>query len=112
VADAERIAQDTLFLALTRPVMWLGVPVEGGIAIAFLSAAVLMATGSPLYAIAIGGSLFGVARLVVRRDPNMFRLLFMWGRTRLRARNRAHWLGSSYTPLPLDGMKRKGFARG
>jgi type IV secretion system protein VirB3 len=36
----------------------------------------------------------------------------MWGRTRLRARNRAHWLGSSYTPLPLDGMKRKGFARG
>ena len=54
---------------------------------------------------------FGLSRLIVRHDVNAFRLIFLWGRTKAANRNRAYWGGSSYTPLPLKGIKRKGFGR-
>jgi len=53
-----------------------------------------------------------VARLIVRHDANAFRLLWLWTLTKARCRNRGWWGGSSYSPLPVTGMKRKGFARG
>jgi type IV secretion system protein VirB3 len=53
-----------------------------------------------------------MARLIVRHDVNAFRLIFLWGRTKAANRNRVFWGGSSYTPLPLYGIKRKGFGRG
>jgi type IV secretion system protein VirB3 len=49
--------------------------------------------------------------LIVRHDVNAFRLLFLWGRTKLGNRNRTFWGGSSYSPLPLAGLRRKGFGR-
>ena len=55
--------------------------------------------------------MFGISRLVVRHDVNAFRLIFLWGRTKAANRNRVFWGGSSYTPLPLKGIKRKGFGR-
>ena len=42
---------------------------------------------------------------------HVIRLLFLWGRTKLGNRNRAFWGGSSYSPLPLSGLRRKGFGR-
>ena len=38
-------------------------------------------------------------------------MLFLWGRTKAGNRNRAFWGGSSYSPLPLAGLRRKGFGR-
>jgi type IV secretion system protein VirB3 len=54
---------------------------------------------------------YSISRLIVRHDVNAFRLLFLWGRTKLGNRNRAFWGGSSYSPLPLAGLRRKGFER-
>ena len=54
---------------------------------------------------------YSMSRLIVRHDVNAFRLLFLWGRTKLGNRNRAFWGGSSYSPLALGGLRRKGFAR-
>jgi type IV secretion system protein VirB3 len=48
----------------------------------------------------------------VRHDANAFRLLCLWTMTKARNRNRVWWGGSSYSPLPVAGLKRKGFARG
>ena len=59
----------------------------------------------------VAAVMFGISRLVVRHDVNAFRLIFLWGRTKAANRNRAFWGGSSYTPLPLKGIKRKGFGR-
>ena len=110
--DEARPTEDTLFLALTRPALWLGVPLEAALLIAMAAVLMLLLTSNPLYAIGLGGALLAAARLIVRSDYNMFRLIFLWGRTKGRSRNRAWWSGSSYSPLLGDGLKRKGFARG
>lgn len=107
--DQERLAEDPLFLALTRPTLWLGVPVEATLAIALFSVFVLMTLNNPIYALAIGGGLLMAARFVVRSDYNMFRVLFLFGKTKGRAKNKMVWGGSSYSPLPVAGTKRKGF---
>lgn len=108
----ERLREETLFLAVTRPTMWLGVPLEASLPIALAACLTLIISGNPLYAGAIGGACLAVARLIVRHDANAFRLLWLWTMTKARSRNRAWWGGSSYSPLPVDGLKRKGFARG
>nr|WP_208404756.1 VirB3 family type IV secretion system protein [Sphingobium vermicomposti] len=104
--------EETLFLAVTRPTMWLGVPLEASLPIALAACLTLIVSGNPLYAAAIGGACLAVARLIVRHDANAFRLLWLWTLTKARCRNRSWWGGSSYSPLPVAGMQRKGFARG
>lgn len=111
-APDERLREETLFLAVTRPTMWLGVPLEASLPIALAACLTLIVSGNPLYAGAIGGACLAVARLIERHDANAFRLLWLWTMTKARSRNRAWWGGSSYSPLPVAGLKRKGFARG
>ena len=105
------LTEDPLFLALTRPTLWFGVPVEATMAIGMGSVFVLMVVGNPIWALAIGGALLMAARLIVRSDYNMFKILFLYGRTKAPAPNKPVWGGSSYSPLPVAGVKRKGFAR-
>lgn len=109
--DRELMTRNTLFLAVTRPALWAGIPIEAAVPILLASAIVLIGTNNPIYALITGAVFYGLARLIVRQDVNAFRLLFLWGRTKAGNRNRAFWGGSSYTPLPLKGIKRKGFGR-
>lgn len=111
-SDDEKLREEILFLAVTRPAMWLGVPLEASLPIALAACVTLILTGNPLYAVALGGAALAVARLVVRHDTNTFRLLLLWTLTKARCRNRAWWGGSSYSPLPVAAMKRRGFRRG
>lgn len=111
MTEDEPLDKDPLFLAVTRPALWAGIPIEAGVLLLIASACTLIASGNPLYAALVAGSGFAVARLIVRHDVNAFRLLFLWGRTKAGNRNRAFWGGSSYSPLPLAGLRRKGFAR-
>ena len=108
----EKLREETLFLAVTRPTMWLGVPIEASLPIALAACLSLIVSGNPLYACAIGGACLAIARLIVRHDANAFRLLWLWTMTKARCRNRGWWGGSSYSPLPVAGLKRKGFAHG
>ena len=112
IRDDDRLREEVLFLAVTRPTMWLGVPIEASTPIALAACVTLIVTSNPLYAIALGAAAFAVARLVVRHDANAFRLLMLWTRTKARCRNRLWWGGSSYSPLPVAAMKRRGFRRG
>src|SRR3546814_17780647 len=50
--------------------------------------------------------IFATEPLIVRHDAHAFRLLWLWTLTKARCRNRGWWGGSSYSPLPVAGMKR------
>ncbi len=109
--ETEPPTKHTLFLAVTRPALWAGIPIEAAVLLLISSASVLIWSNSPLYAALIVAFGYSISRLIVRHDVNAFRLLFLWGRTKLGHRNRAFWGGSSYSPLPLAGLRRKGFGR-
>ncbi len=107
----ESLTKNTLFLAVTRPALWAGIPIEAAVLLLIASASVLIQSNSPLYAGLIAAFGYSISRLIVRHDVNAFRLLFLWGRTKAGNRNRSFWGGSSYSPLPLTGLCRKGFGR-
>jgi type IV secretion system protein VirB3 len=109
--DTETLIKNPLFLGVTRPALWAGIPIEAAVVLLIASASVLIQTNSPVYAALVVAFGYLISRLIVRHDVNAFRLLFLWGRTKFGNRNRAFWGGSSYTPLPLAGMRRKGFGR-
>ena len=109
--DREALERDVLFLGLTRPALFAGVPLEAAVPIMMAGAITMIVAGNPLYAIAVAGGAYFAARMVVRHDPNTFRLLFLWTQTKARSRNRVFWGGCSYSPLPLKGLRRKGFGR-
>lgn len=96
----ERLTEDPLFLACTRPAMVMGVPIEAMGVNVILSGLVFLIGGSLLYLLA-APALHLVFRAVCRADHNAFRLLFVYVDTKGRARNSALWGGSSPSPLPL-----------
>ncbi|QTC89209.1 MULTISPECIES: type IV secretion system protein VirB3 [Brevundimonas] len=95
----ERLIEDPLFLACTRPAMIMGVPMEAMGVNVILSGVVFLVGGS-LLNLLIAPALHLVFRAVCRTDHNAFRLLFAYVDTKGRARNGATWGGSSPTPLP------------
>lgn len=96
----ERLVEDTLFLACTRPAMLLGVTMEAmGINMIFSSILFILA-GSLLYGL-VALPIHFACRIVCRHDPNQFRILFAWFETRGRHRNAGLWGGASCTPLRL-----------
>ncbi|MNU88711.1 Type IV secretion system protein virB3 [compost metagenome] len=96
----ERLTEDPLFLACTRPAMVMGVPMEAMGVNVILSGLVFLIGGSLLYLLA-APALHLVFRAVCRADHNAFRLLFVYVDTKGRARNSALWGGNSPSPLPL-----------
>ena len=110
-ACEERLVEDTLFLACTRPAMVLGVPMEAAGVNLIVSATAFLA-GHSLFYLLIAPALHFVFRGICRTDHNAFRLLLMFLNTKGRARNSALWGGSSCTPLPLRRrLGRKGALR-
>lgn len=110
--DDDILSVDTLFLAVTRPALWFGIPIEAAVLIIIAGSIIITQFGNPLYAAAFASVGYFVARIVVRRDVNAFRLLMLWGRTKLACPNRRFWGGSSYSPLPAPKLKNKQFGRG
>lgn len=96
----ERLAEDPLFLACTRPAMVMGVPMEAMGVNVILSGLVFLVGGSLLYLL-VAPVLHMVFRAICRADHNAFRLLLVYVDTKGRARNAALWGGSSPSPLPL-----------
>ena len=96
----ERLAEDPLFLACTRPAMVAGVPMEAMGLNVMVSATVFLAAHSPFWLL-IAPVIHVVFRAVCKHDHNAFRVLWMFVETKGRSRNSAMWGGSSSTPLPL-----------
>lgn len=96
---AERLIEDTLFLACTRPAMVLGVPMEAVGLNLIASAVAFLAGGSALYLLT-APSLHLVFRAICADDPNAFRVLYLWLAGRVQARGARLWGGASPSPLP------------
>lgn len=96
----ERLTEDPLFLACTRPALFLGVPMEAVGANLIVSATAFLAGGSLAWLL-IAPALHLVCQAICRADPNAFRVLFLFVETKGRARNLGLWGGSSASPLPL-----------
>lgn len=96
----ERLAEDVLFLACTRPAMVAGVPMEAVGLNLIVSATVFLAANSPVWLL-VAPVLHVVFRATCKHDHNAFRVLWMFVETKGRSRNGAAWGGSSATPLPL-----------
>lgn len=96
----ERLAEDVLFLACTRPALVLGVPMEAMGVNLIVSATAFLAGGS-LGWLLIAPALHLVFQAICRSDPNAFRVLWLALETRGRARNGRVWGGSSAGPLPV-----------
>ncbi|GGL18442.1 type IV secretion system protein VirB3 [Caulobacter rhizosphaerae] len=99
-ASEERLTEDTLFLACTRPTMVAGAPMEAVGLIAMTTAVAFLAGRSLIYLL-IAPALWLTCRAICRNDHNAFRILLAFVRTRSRANNRAAWGGGSPTPLAL-----------
>lgn len=99
-AAEERLVEDTLFLACTRPAMVAGAPMEAVGLNLIVSATVFLAAHSPVYLL-IAPALHMVFRAICKHDHNAFRVLWQYVETKGRSRNGRLWGGSSATPLPL-----------
>lgn len=96
----ERLTEDTLFLACTRPAMVAGVPMEA-MGLNVMVSAIAFLAGHSLAWLLIAPALHLVFRAICKHDPNAFRVLWQFVETKGRARNGSAWGGSSSTPLPL-----------
>jgi type IV secretion system protein VirB3 len=104
------MARNTLFLAVTRPALFAGIPIEAAVVILLTSVITLIGTTKPVYGLVVAAVMFGISRLVVRHDVNAFRLIFPLGphqsgepQPRLLGRVELH-------AAPLKGIKRRGSA--
>lgn len=98
--DSERLSEDILFLACTRPAMMAGATIEAWFVIGLGTVTIFLIGGSIFYLIC-GGFVYAVCRLACRHDPNQFGLLAAWLATKARCRTRAYWGASSASPLPV-----------
>ena len=96
----ERLAEDPLFLACTRPAMIAGVPMEAMAFNVIVSATIFLAAHALAWLL-IAPVLHIVCRAVCKHDPNAFRVLWQFIDTKGRARNGSTWGGSSLSPLPV-----------
>jgi type IV secretion system protein VirB3 len=106
----ERLVEDTLFLACTRPAMIAGVTMEAMGLNVMLSCILFLVAGSILYGL-VAIPIHLACRAICRHDPNQFRILFAWLETKGRHRNGALWGGSSCTPLRLKARTARELAR-
>ncbi|MET0338072.1 MAG: type IV secretion system protein VirB3 [Caulobacter sp.] len=101
---AQASARDTLFLACTRPAMFLGVPMEAMGVTLIIAATAFIGGRSPLYLL-VAPAVHLVLRAVCRTDHNALRLMRLWIETRGRSRNADRWGGSAFSPLILRKVR-------
>jgi type IV secretion system protein VirB3 len=96
----ERLAEEPLFLACTRPALVLGVPMEA-MGLNLIVSCVAFLAGGSLLDLLVAPALHAVFQAICRADPNAFRVIWLAVETRGRARNGRLWGGSSTGPLAL-----------
>jgi type IV secretion system protein VirB3 len=106
----EKLAEDKVYLALTRPAVFMGLPLEAILPILMICMLVWAVMHNPVYPAGIFGALYLPARMIVHYDFNAFRLWGLWFQTVFLSKNRKFWGGGSYSPVRLaGGVKRKHF---
>jgi type IV secretion system protein VirB3 len=96
----EPLDTDTLYLAATRPALFMGVPLVVAVAFMMLAGFVIVFFENPLYE-AILIPLWFAARVLVARDYNAVGVAVLFLRTAGRGVDGAVWGGASVAPIPI-----------
>lgn len=96
---------DRLYLALTRPAMVFGVPLEAAF-VSVMIGGLAMILGDSLFYLILAVPLLVISYFIVKRDQNAFRILFRFFDTGAKCRNRGYWGGSSPSPLRVQRRYR------
>lgn len=105
VQGEEGLDEDTLFLACTRPALFLGVPLEAAMLNAGIVTVAFVLVKNPLV-LGIGVATHWIFRQLAGLDHNIFRVWGLWVWSRGWARNAEFWGGASVAPLPLTPAKK------
>lgn len=100
---------DVLFLACTRPAMFVGIPIQAFGVLIIVCGEVFVLSGLATHSVwrlvwcaALSLVSYGICRVLTAIDHNIFGILFLWITTKGRAsRNATYWGGSSASPSPL-----------
>jgi type IV secretion system protein VirB3 len=96
----EPLEVDTLYLAATRPALFMGVPLIVGVAFMMLGGFIIVLLENPLYEFVLI-PLWLAARVLVARDYNAVGVALIFLRTAGRSVDGRHWGGASVAPLPI-----------
>jgi type IV secretion system protein VirB3 len=96
----EPLETDTLYLAATRPAMFMGVPLALGAVFMMVGGLIVVLLKNPLY-LAIIIPLWFAARELVARDYNAVGVVLLYMRTAGRSVDSSKWGGASVTPAPI-----------
>ena len=102
----EPLEIDTLYLAATRPAMFMGVPLAVGAMLMMLCGLVVVIMKNPLYLGVMVPLWFG-ARELVARDYNAVGVVLLYLRTTGRSVDNHMWGGASISPFPIR-IKNRG----
>ncbi len=101
----EPLEVDTLYLAATRPALFMGVPLIVGVAFMMLAGFIIVFLETPLYEILLV-PLWFAARVLVARDYNAVGVAVLYLRSTGRAIDKPLWGGASVAPLPIRVLPR------
>lgn len=96
----ESLEVDTLYLAATRPALFMGVPLIVAVAFMMLGGFVIVLFENPLYELALI-PLWLAAKVLVSRDYNAVGVVMLFLRTAGRGVDNVRWGGASVAPLPI-----------
>jgi type IV secretion system protein VirB3 len=105
VADVEPLETNTLYLAATRPAMFMGVPLSVGAILLMLAGLIVVLVKNPLY-LAVMIPLWFAARELVARDYNAVGVVLLYLRTAGRSVDSRTWGGASVSPAPIRVQNR------
>ncbi|MBO9136606.1 MULTISPECIES: type IV secretion system protein VirB3 [Rhizobium] len=101
----ERLEESTLYLAATRPALFLGVPLTMAGLFMMMAGFVIVIVQNPLYEMILI-PLWLAARLIVERDYNAASVVLLFLQTAGRSVDGATWGGASVSPNPIKVPKR------
>lgn len=96
----EPLQIDTLYLAATRPAMFMGVPLALGAIFLMMTGLIVVLFKNPLY-LAIMVPVWLASRELVARDYNAVGVVLIYLRTAGRSVDSDRWGGASVTPHPI-----------
>ena len=97
---AERLEENTLYIAATRPALVAGVPLPVAGVFLMLAGFIIVFLKNPLYELVMAPLWFGV-RVIVSRDYNAVNVVLLWLQTAARSIDGSAWGGSSVSPNPI-----------
>jgi type IV secretion system protein VirB3 len=101
----EPLEVDTLYLAATRPALFMGVPLIVAVVFMMSGGFIIVLLENPLYELVLI-PLWLAARVLVARDYNAVGVAVLFLRTAGRGVDSVRWGGASVAPLPIRVASR------